>query len=66
MYDVKCFDLARLFLTDHENIDCTKNVRQLAQVIQDAIETEIEEMERVVTNTEAAIDIALKDGGSNE
>lgn len=43
-YDPKCYDLAEMFLEDSPKLDNERNVHRLAQVIQDAIESEIESM----------------------
>ena len=42
MYDVKCYRLACDFLEDHPEIDTNKNRQELAQEIQDSIETWID------------------------
>jgi len=43
-YDPKCYDLAQQFLSDHD-VGTKRNVDRLAQVIQDAIEEFIAELE---------------------
>ncbi len=40
-YDPQCLALAMTFLEDHPDLQSPKCARQLAQVIQDAIEEEI-------------------------
>lgn len=45
MYDPKCLDLAKAFLSDHPALDTPKLHKQLAQIIQDTIEEEIGVME---------------------
>ena len=44
MYDPKCETLAALFLGDWPSVNTPQNVKRLAQVIQDAAESEIESM----------------------
>jgi hypothetical protein len=55
MFDEKCFDLAREFLCDEDDvIDTEANRAELAQTIQDTIEDFIEQKKNPVT-------FALKD-----
>ena len=41
-HDPKCYELARYFLADEKDVS-EERVKQLAQVIQDAIEDELED-----------------------
>ena len=45
-YDTKCYDLAEAFLEDEGGLNTETRRKELAQVIQDAIETEIRHMQR--------------------
>lgn len=51
MYDVKCYDLAQAFLEDEEPpaFRSEERINRLAQVIQDAIEDEIDAWRSVPT-----------------
>lgn len=44
-YDVRCYDLAAIFLSDHAEKNTEANRNELAQSIQDAIESTIEFLE---------------------
>ncbi len=53
-FDPSCLYLASQFLADHPDLDTSKNRKQLAQVIQQAIEAEIAAMTEDAAKAQAA------------
>ncbi|MCA1831195.1 MAG: hypothetical protein LC750_00345 [Actinobacteria bacterium] len=54
-YDTKCYDLAEAFLEDHAHLNTESRRKTLAQEIQNAIDSEIADMERNYEPSDAEI-----------